>query len=41
MGIGEAIANSVAEQGANLILFARSEVRKYVECYHDKTYTPY
>ncbi|PYH82632.1 NAD(P)-binding protein [Aspergillus uvarum CBS 121591] len=25
MGIGEAIANSVAEQGANLILFARSE----------------
>jgi len=26
MGIGEAIASSLAEQGANLILFARSEV---------------
>lgn len=30
MGIGEAIATSLAEVGANLILFSRSEVGKPV-----------
>ena len=36
MGIGEAIAHALAKEGANLILFSRSEVRRCLICmlYH-------